>query len=83
MIGNVNQLDSRSEPKKNMVNLILGSSSQFRKQVFQSWFPNTQISTLSPEIDEKAIRIDNPEKLVIAIANAKAGLHPFNILIKS
>jgi predicted house-cleaning NTP pyrophosphatase (Maf/HAM1 superfamily) len=61
-------------PIYNMVNLILGSSSQFRKQVFQSWFPSTQISTLSPDIDEKSIRHENAEKLVIAIANAKAGL---------
>lgn len=49
--------------------LILGSSSPFRQAVLKKLgFP---FETISPDIDEKAIRFDDPSELVTAIANAK------------
>lgn len=50
--------------------IILGSSSRWRKKVFESF--GLPFTTMSPDIDEKAIRFDDPERLTLAIANAKA-----------
>lgn len=50
--------------------LILGSSSKFRRQVMDEL--GLQYDTVSPDIDEKAIRFSDPDELVLAIANAKA-----------
>ena len=50
--------------------LILGSSSQFRRAVMDEL--GFEYEVMAPEIDEKAIRIDDPDVLVLAIAHAKA-----------
>lgn len=50
--------------------LILGSSSKWRKQVLEQ--AGYKFKVMSPDIDEKAIRHDDPEQLALAIANAKA-----------
>lgn len=52
--------------------VILGSSSRFRKQYFEKFFPDVELHQMSPDIDEKAIRFENAERLVGAIASAKA-----------
>ena len=48
---------------------ILGSSSPMRREVLQSM--GYDFTILPPDIDEKAIRRDNPRDLVQAIAQAK------------
>lgn len=50
--------------------LILGSSSKFRRMVMDELGLDYEV--VSPEIDEKAIRLSDPDELVLAIANAKA-----------
>ncbi len=50
--------------------IILGSSSKWRKQVLEQ--AGYKFKVMSPDIDEKAIRHDDPEQLALAIANAKA-----------
>lgn len=50
--------------------IILGSSSEGRKLVMEEL--GFQFETVSPDIDEKAIRRNTPEELVMAIAEAKA-----------
>ena len=51
--------------------LILGSSSKWRRKVLSS--ANVRVTdSLDPSIDEKAIRHENAETLVLAISNAKA-----------
>lgn len=50
--------------------LILGSSSQFRRAVMDEL--GFEYEIMAPEIDEKAIRLDDPDALVLAIAHAKA-----------
>ena len=50
--------------------IILGSSSAGRKSVLQNAGYNFEV--MVADIDEKAIRKENPEELVMAIANAKA-----------
>jgi septum formation protein len=50
--------------------IILGSSSVYRQQVLKD--AGIGFEVMKPGIDEKAIRFDDPEKLVLAIANAKA-----------
>lgn len=50
--------------------IILGSQSKWRaKELEKAGF---EFETMSAGIDEKAIRDDNPEKLVLALAHAKA-----------
>ncbi len=49
--------------------LILGSSSKYRKEVLKNI--TNDFDTLSPDIDEKNIRHENPEDLTLAIAEAK------------
>ncbi len=50
--------------------IILGSSSKWRARVLKE--AGMEFEMMAPEIDEKAIRNSDPEKLVLAIANAKA-----------
>ncbi|MCH8049247.1 Maf family protein [Patescibacteria group bacterium] len=50
--------------------IILGSSSQWRKDVLKR--AGIEFESISPDIDEKAIRRDDPKELVLAIAHAKA-----------
>jgi len=50
--------------------IILGSSSPFRKELFSRIAEN--FDSMSPDIDEKAIRSDDPKELVLKIAHAKA-----------
>jgi septum formation protein len=52
------------------MNIILGSSSIFRQKAFTNVTPHFE--SMSPDIDEKAIRDTDPEKLTLALANAKA-----------
>ena len=56
--------------------LILGSSSVNRRAVFRQLFPDYYVDDvtnfLSPDIDEKAIRSENPREMVKLIADAKA-----------
>lgn len=49
--------------------IILGSSSIYRKEVMDSF--GYDFVTMSPDIDEKAIRIENPYELPSLIADAK------------
>jgi len=51
------------------MNLILGSSSPSRKAVLEEM--GMVFSVISPDIDERAIRRDDPRELVRAIAQAK------------
>jgi len=58
--------------------LILGTSSVFRRQLFQEYFKDYIIKDngdieqfINPDIDEKSIRNPYPEKLCQEIANAK------------
>ncbi|HJN84718.1 MAG TPA: Maf family protein [Patescibacteria group bacterium] len=50
--------------------IILGSSSKWRQKVFSQVADDFE--SMSPDIDEKAIRDSDPEKLTLMIANAKA-----------
>lgn len=50
--------------------LILGSSSTARKKILADM--GYQFTTMSADIDEKAIRKEKPEDLVMALAEAKA-----------
>jgi septum formation protein len=50
--------------------IILGSKSPGRKQVLKSM--GHEFTVMDPNIDEKAIRHNDPEKLVVALALAKA-----------
>lgn len=51
------------------MNIILGSSSPSRKEVLESM--GFTFTVISPDIDERAIRREDPRELVIAIAQAK------------
>ena len=51
------------------MNIILGSSSPSRKIVLEAM--GFAFTTISPDIDERAIRRDDPRELVTAIAQAK------------
>lgn len=51
------------------IKIILGSSSEGRKLVMEEL--GFQFETLLPDIDEKAIRRNTPEELVMAIAKSK------------
>lgn len=50
--------------------IILGSSSKYRKEVLES--NGYQFETMSPDIDEKAIRTEDYYKLPLLLARAKA-----------
>lgn len=51
--------------------IILGSQSRFRAQALKDAGIEVD-EMMAPGIDEKAIRYDNPEELVLALAKAKA-----------
>ena len=50
--------------------LILGSASPRRKKILQGM--GYKFDVIVPDIDEKAIRDPDPEKLVLKLANAEA-----------
>lgn len=59
--------------------IILGTTSRWRQCVFRQHFPETAFTTLSADIDEKAVtagfadrKVADPSILTLAIANAKA-----------
>lgn len=52
------------------MNIILGSGSKSRRRVLER--AGCQFKVMVADIDEKAIRFDDPKKLVLALANAKA-----------
>ncbi len=51
------------------MNIILGTSSSSRKAILETM--GFAFTIISPDIDERAIRRDNPRELVTAIAQAK------------
>ncbi|MCR4261084.1 MAG: Maf family protein [Candidatus Colwellbacteria bacterium] len=51
--------------------IILGTASKQRRQVFEE-MGYKDFEILTADIDEKAIRLDNPQELTIALAKAKA-----------
>lgn len=66
--------------------LILGSRSEGRKKVLRRM--GCQFETMAADIDEKALRDDDPEKLTLLLAHAKADallphIHKKSILITS
>ena len=50
--------------------IILGSQSKGRRHVLESM--GYEFGVMSSNIDEKAIRFNDPQKLTIALAHAKA-----------
>ena len=48
--------------------IVLASSSSIRKQILSNYM---EFTTISPNIDEKAIRHEDPKLLTLQIANAK------------
>ncbi|XP_073285226.1 uncharacterized protein [Primulina huaijiensis] len=60
-------MDSNTEQQ---LKIILGSSSVARKQIIAEM--GYDFTTMSADIDEKAIREEKPEDLVMVLAEAKA-----------
>jgi septum formation protein len=58
------------EPKTSPYKIILGSSSAARRKILSEM--GYQFTLMSADIDEKSIRKDTPEELVMALAEAKA-----------
>ncbi|KAL6068469.1 Aminotransferase class V domain [Balamuthia mandrillaris] len=58
--------------QKRKMRVVLGSSSVYRKAVLKEEMGFKEFVTMSPDIDEKSIRDDDPKKMVVKIANAKA-----------
>ena len=52
--------------------IILGSSSKWRRKLFQHHFPEERAEFLAPDIDEKAIRHADAHTMTLLIANSKA-----------
>jgi septum formation protein len=52
--------------------VVLGSSSKWRRAVVEDSLGLAVARIVSPDIDEKAIRHDDPAELVRLLANAKA-----------
>jgi septum formation protein len=52
--------------------IVLGSSSVWRKEVMKNLLGTLDIETISPDIDEKAIRDKDPSQLTLKIARAKS-----------
>jgi len=50
--------------------IILGSSSPWRKNILTEM--GYEFGTMSPDIDEKAVRRDDPSELTLALAEAKS-----------
>ena len=68
------------------MNVVLGSRSEGRKEVLRRM--GCQFETMAADIDEKAIRHHDPEKLTLLLAHAKADallplIHKESILITS
>ncbi|CAI9110768.1 OLC1v1010847C1 [Oldenlandia corymbosa var. corymbosa] len=57
-------------PKNNSFQIILGSSSMARRQILSEM--GYEFTVMTADIDEKAIRREKPEELVMALAEAKA-----------
>lgn len=57
--------------------IILGSASKQRKRVLERW--GYTLEVMKPDIDEKAIRFEDPHKLTMALAKAKAEALRFRI----
>ena len=55
---------------KNAMKIILGSSSKPRQEILKNL--GYEFEIVKPEVDEKAIRCEDPKELVLKIANAKA-----------
>ena len=51
--------------------IILGSSSQWRRKIMEALVPEMGFEVMSPDIDEKAIRDENPQVLTSKLAIAK------------
>ncbi|MDP3901105.1 MAG: Maf family protein [bacterium] len=51
--------------------IILGTASKHRKKIFEE-MGYRDFEVMAADIDEKAIRFEDPEKLTLALANAKA-----------
>jgi septum formation protein len=52
-----------------MKKIILGSSSKYRQKILKEM--GCAFKVMAPDIDEKAIRFSDPEKLTMALAKAK------------
>ncbi|CAE8604751.1 unnamed protein product, partial [Polarella glacialis] len=52
--------------------VVLGTSSKWRRGLFQKNFPEYGSDFMAADIDEKAIRAERPEDMTVAIARAKA-----------
>ena len=65
-----NPIRDKSLNGANGVKLILGSASKGRKKILESMGYDFEI--MPADIDEKAIRSDDPEKLTLMLARAKA-----------
>lgn len=52
--------------------VVLGTSSKWRRALFQKHFSEYGSDFMAADIDEKAIRAERPEDMTVAIANAKA-----------
>ncbi|GAY42705.1 hypothetical protein CUMW_068920 [Citrus unshiu] len=61
---------SRNPPFLSLPRIILGSSSMARKEILAEM--GYEFTVVTAEIDEKSIRKDKPEDLVMALAEAKA-----------
>eukprot|EP00448_Togula_jolla_P027358 CAMPEP_0170648820 /NCGR_PEP_ID=MMETSP0224-20130122/44941_1 /TAXON_ID=285029 /ORGANISM="Togula jolla, Strain CCCM 725" /LENGTH=424 /DNA_ID=CAMNT_0010980377 /DNA_START=67 /DNA_END=1338 /DNA_ORIENTATION=- len=62
-------------PKKSCptsLSVVLGTSSKWRQALFAKHFPEHGLDFMAADIDEKAIRMDRPEEMTVAIACAKA-----------
>ncbi|CAN6482042.1 unnamed protein product [Victoria cruziana] len=57
-------------PAKSPYKIVLGSKSRSRQQILADM--GYEFTVMTADIDEKAIRRDNPEELVMALAEAKA-----------
>ncbi|XP_042030956.1 7-methyl-GTP pyrophosphatase-like isoform X1 [Salvia splendens] len=63
-------MDVRIPPKNQNFEIILGSSSKARREILAEM--GYDFTILSADIDEKSIRKEKPEDLVMALAEAKA-----------
>lgn len=55
-----------------MIPVVLGTSSKWRRALFEKHFPEYGSDFMKPDIDEKAIRAELPEDMTVAIASGKA-----------
>lgn len=64
------KMDVGERLRKENIRVILGSKSATRKQILKEM--KIEYATISADIDEKAIRFEDPSRLVEALARAKA-----------